>query len=142
MHKRAKDNPKWFQHSFMNFVLFQKERVKRGEISEGTIGNYYKAVKLFCDMNFDQPIINWKKISRGMPRARKFALDRIPTIEEIRRLCEYPDRRIKAIVYTMISSGIRIGAFDYLAWKHITPMTNSEGQIVAAKIVILPRRSR
>lgn len=136
--KRAKDNPKWFQDSFINFVLFQKERVKRGEISEGTIGNYYKAVKLFCDMNFDQPITNWKKISRGMPRARKFALDRIPTIEEIQRLCEYPDRRIKAIVYTMISSGIRIGAFDYLKWKHITPMNNSEGQIVAAKMVIYP----
>jgi hypothetical protein len=45
-----------------------------------------------------------------MPRARKFALDRIPTIEEIRRLCEYPDRRIKAIIYTMASSGIRVGA--------------------------------
>jgi len=43
----------------MNFILFQKERVKRKEITEGTIGNYYKAVKLFCEMNFDQPIITW-----------------------------------------------------------------------------------
>ncbi len=136
--KMATDNPKWFQESFMNFILFQKERVNRKEITEGTIGNYYKAVKLFCEMNFDQPIINWKKISRGMPRARKFALDRIPTIEEIRKLCEYPDRRIKAIVYTMISSGIRIGAFDYLKWKHITPMLNSEGKIVAAQMLIYP----
>ena len=51
-------------------------------------------------MNFDQPLVNWKKIARGLPRARKFALDRVPTIEEIRKLCEYPDRRIKAIIYT------------------------------------------
>jgi integrase len=136
--KMAKDNPKWFQESFMNFILFQKERVIRKEISEGTIGNYYKAVHLFCEMNFDQPIINWKKISRGMPRARKFALDRIPTVEEIRKLCEYPDRRIKAIVYTMISSGIRIGAFDHLQWKHITPVSNSEDEIVAARMIIYP----
>lgn len=134
----AKANPKWFQESFMNFILFQKERVNRKEITEGTIGNYYKAVKLFCEMNFDQPIINWKKISRGMPRARKFALDRIPTPEEIQKLCEYPDRRIKAIVYTMISSGIRIGAFDDLKWKHITPMLNAEGEIVAAQMLIYP----
>ena len=102
--KKAKNDSKWFHESLMNFILYQKERVKRKEISEGTIGNYYKAVKLFYDMNFDQPIINWKKIARGLPRARKFALDRIPSTEEIRKLCEYPDRRIKPIVYTMVSS--------------------------------------
>jgi hypothetical protein len=75
----------------MKFIVYQKERVSRKEISEGTIGNYYKAIKLFCEMNFDQSIIN-SKVARGMPRARKFALDRIPTMEEIRRVCEYPDR--------------------------------------------------
>lgn len=41
----------------MNFILYQKERVNRKEISEGTIGNYYKAIKLFCEMNSDQPIV-------------------------------------------------------------------------------------
>jgi hypothetical protein len=136
--KRVTDNPKWLQDSFMNFVLHQKERVKNKEISEGTIGNYYKAVKLFCEMNFDHPVINWKKVGRGMPRARKFALDRIPTIEEIRKLCEFPDRRIKPIIYTMISSGIRVGAFDLLQWKHISPITDSKGEVIAAKMIIYP----
>jgi integrase len=136
--KKARKDPKWFQESLMKFIVYQKERVNRKEISEGTIGNYYKAIKLFCEMNFDQPIINWKKIARGMPRARKFALDRIPTIEEIRRLCEYPDRRIKAIIYTMASSGIRVGAFDYLQWKHITPIPNSNGDVIAAQMLIYP----
>ena len=41
--RKTKNDPKWFQESFMNFVLYQKERAKRKEISEGTIGNYYKA---------------------------------------------------------------------------------------------------
>jgi integrase len=132
----AKNDPKWFHESLMNFIVFQKERVKRKEISEGTIGNYYKAIKLFSEMNFDQPLINWKKIAHGLPRARKFALDRIPTLEEIRKLCEYPDRRIKAIIYTMLSSGIRVGAFDSLQWKHVTPITDSEGNIVAAKLLV------
>jgi integrase len=136
--KKTRKDPKWFQESLMKFIVYQKERVKQKEISEGTIGNYYKAVKLFCEMNFDQPIVNWKKIARGMPRARKFALDRIPTIEEIRRLCEYPDRRIKAIIYTMASSGIRVGAFDYLQWKHITPFTNPNGDVIAAQMLIYP----
>jgi hypothetical protein len=55
-----------------------------------------------------------KKISRGIPRSRKFADDRAPTLEEIQKITEYPDRRIKAIVCTMTSSGIRVGACDFL----------------------------
>jgi hypothetical protein len=38
-----------------------------------------------------------KKIRKGLPRVRKFGEDRAPTIEEIRKIIEYPDRgRIKA----------------------------------------------
>lgn len=59
--KKARSDPKWFHQSLMNFIVFQKERLKRKEVSEGTIGNYYKAIKLFSEMNFDQPLINWKK---------------------------------------------------------------------------------
>jgi hypothetical protein len=35
----------------MEFVEFQIERSRRGEIAESTTSNYYKAAKLFCDMN-------------------------------------------------------------------------------------------
>jgi integrase len=103
------------------------------EITAGTMKNRYQAVKLFCekaDVN-----ISWKKISRGIPRVRKFADDRAPTIEEIQKIIEYPDRRIKAIVCTMVSSGIRVGAWDFLKWKHITPMERN-GMIVAGKIIV------
>jgi hypothetical protein len=60
---------------------------------------------------------------------------RAPTLEEIKKLCEYPDRRIKAIVYTMISSGIRVGAWDYLIWGNIRPI-QEDGKIVAARMVV------
>jgi hypothetical protein len=59
-------------------------------------------------------VFNRKKITRGMPRVRQVANDRAPTKEEIQKLIEYPYRRIKPIVCTMASSGIRIGARDYL----------------------------
>jgi hypothetical protein len=75
-------------------------------------------------------VLNWKKITRGLPRGRRAANDRAPTLEEIQRLIEYPDRRIKPIVNTMVSSGIRIGAWDYLQWKHVLPITNPEGEAI------------
>jgi hypothetical protein len=36
----------------------------------------------------------------------------------------------------MVSSGIRIGAWDYLKWKHISPITNYRGEAVAAKLLV------
>jgi hypothetical protein len=64
------------------------------------------------------------------------ANDRAPTIEEIEKLVEYPDRRIKPIVFLMVSSGIRIGAFDYLKWKHIIPTYNNKKEIMIAKVTV------
>jgi len=119
---KARENPEWAQESLMSFRDFEKERVRRDEIAESTITNYYKATKLFCVMN--DLMLNWKKISRGLPSGRRAANDRAPTIEEIQKLVEYPDRRIKPVVYTMASSGIRIGAWDGLQWKHIKPITD------------------
>lgn len=81
--------------------------------------------------------IKWKKITIGLPKERKYAEDRAPTIEEIRHLVRYPDRRLKTIVAIMISSGIRLAAWDELKYKHILPI-EKEGDIVAAKIIVYP----
>ena len=56
--------------------------------------------------------------------------------EEIQGLLEYPERRIKPIVYTMISSRIRIDAWDFLKWKHANPLYNEKGGIMAAKLIV------
>jgi integrase len=116
-----------------DFVSFQIKRAIKGEISYMTIRNYYRPTKLFCEMNEIE--LSWKKISRGIPKGREYADDRIPTLEEIRKIMEYPDRRIKPIIYTMVSSGIRIGAFDHLQWKHVIPIYDENRNILAAKII-------
>jgi hypothetical protein len=77
---KAKQNPQWAQSSLMQFIAFQKERARAGEISYSTISNYNKATKLFVEMNTDSNIINWKKIARGIPTGRKAANDRAPTL--------------------------------------------------------------
>ena len=128
-------NKKWLENQIIRFVEYQKQRVERKEIAAGTLKNYVKVIKLFCQMNEIDILVLWKKVKVGMPKVKEQADDRAPTLVEIKKLIEYPDIRVKPIVYTMISSGIRIGAWDYLRWKHIIPIER-EGKIVAAKIIV------
>lgn len=132
--KAIKDN-KWTFSRIIGFLQFQKERVEREEITAATLYNFVKAIKLFCEMS-DIPI-SWKRITRGLPKVRRFADDRAPTLEEIQKIVEYPDRRIKAIVYTMTSSGIRLGAWDYLHWKDIEPIQKND-HTISAKVTVYP----
>ena len=113
------------------FVVYQKDRMERKEIVAATIFNYLKPIKLLCEMN--DVNVKWKKITTGLPKERKYAEDRAPLIEEVQKLIEYPDRRLKAIVSTMVYSGIRLAAWDDLKVKHIKPI-EKDGKVVAAKI--------
>lgn len=95
--ERAKQNAQWCQDSIIVFLDFHKQRVGRKELATGTLKNYYRAAKLFCEMN-DLTAINWKRISKELPRANNYSSsDRAPILEEICNLVEYPDRRIKPI---------------------------------------------
>jgi hypothetical protein len=130
--EQCKQNTNWALNHFIRYLHYQKERVEKGEIAASTLRNFVKSLKAFCDsadLN-----IPWKKVTKGLPRARQSSNDRAPTIEEIRRIVEYPDRRIKPIVYIMVSSGVRLGAWDYLRWKNVKPITDSDGKVIAAKL--------
>src|SRR5437867_4090504 len=80
--------------------------------------------------------LGWKKITKGLPKQVNASNDRTPSLEEIKKLIEYPDRRIKPIIFTFISSGIRLGAWDFLKWKHIVPLHGDDGAVIAAKIIV------
>jgi hypothetical protein len=88
---------------------------------------------MFCEIS--DLSIPWKKISRGLSRGRRYADDRAPTIEEIRRVLEYPDRRIKPIVLSVSSCGFRLCSWDYLKWRNVHPVKRGN-QLVAAKLVV------
>lgn len=122
--QNGRQDPNWAFNSILKFVLKEKQRVEKKEITGGTLRNSVKTIKTFCEVT--DVLIPWKKITRGLPRVKRYADDRAPTFEEITKITDYPDRRIKPIVYTMVSSGIRVGAWDYLKWNHIVPIKEND----------------
>jgi integrase len=118
----------------LEYMLHHIERAAKKIISKSTVRNFYKPIKLFCDMN--SITFNSRVITRGIPSGSETSNDRIPTLEEIKNMLQYPDRRLKPITYTMLSSGIRIGAWEYLKWKNILPLYNENKKIIAAKIIV------
>lgn len=133
---QAKADPIYTFNSVLKFFQSKREQIDRKEIAIGTVRNYVKSIKLFCDMADLQ--IPWAKIARGLPRAKRFADDRASTLQEICKIAEYPDRRIKPVICTMKSTGIRVGAWDYLKYGHITPIKQA---IPMKNILLTPKPS-
>lgn len=124
---KARCEKGWLTNLIIQFLQYQKERVNSKEITGSTLRNYVKVLKLFCEMN--DLLVPWKKLTRGLPKAKNFADDRVPRLDELQKIMSYPDWRMKAIVCTMASSGVRLGAWDYLLWENITPITRDTTSI-------------
>ncbi|HJT85075.1 MAG TPA: hypothetical protein VJ697_11380 [Nitrososphaeraceae archaeon] len=133
-YKKSIGNNNWTFLYFKKFIEYQKIRVKNEEITGTTIHNYYKVAKLFCKMN--DLVINWDKLSKGLPRQKHYADDRAIEKAEIEKILQYPDIRIKPIILTMFSSGIRLGAWDYLRIRDVSPIKDTQGNVIAGKIIV------
>jgi integrase len=130
----AKKNSASIEKQIISFISKQNSRAERGEITTATVGNCLKAVRLLLEMN--DVSLNWKKIRRVLPRARRYALDRIPTIEEIREIVEAADIREKALTLVFVSSGIREGAIEQLKVGDYTQIKVEGEKIVAGRLVV------
>ena len=66
--EKGKYDSAWAFNGTLEFLQIQKERFSRKEIAAGTIRNYVKSIKLFCQMA--DVSIPWEKITRGLPRGK------------------------------------------------------------------------
>ena len=131
-------DPKSFHRLIVDYI----ER-RKPEVSGSTIGLTVASLKHFFEMNDADQAVNWAKVSKLVPRARKTGSDRAPTTEEIRQMVQAADIRTRCIILMCVSSGIRVGAFEGMCWGDLTPIYKEEdgdgkapAQIRAARLVV------
>ena len=129
----AKRDPSSVEKKVMSFISVQKKRVENKEITGATVSNFLKAIRLLLEMS--DVNLNWKKIRRILPRARRYAVDRVPTIEEIRGIVDAADLRGKALTLVLLSSGIREGAIESSQVQDYSPI-EKDGKLVAGKLIV------
>ncbi len=111
--RETKKNPKAFEKQFVNFL---EEWGKNARPS--TIAFVRDSLRRFLEINRVEKV-DWKYISNFIPQRRKYGEDRAPTIEEIRRIVDTADLRLRCLVLFLCSSGSRIGAIEWLKWRDI-----------------------
>lgn len=82
----AKKNRSGAEKKILSLLSQDRLKIERGEITAGTVNNWLKAVRLFLELN--DVFLNWKKIKRILPTIRRYALDRVPTLEELRGILD------------------------------------------------------
>ncbi|MDG7011319.1 MAG: hypothetical protein JRN57_04280 [Nitrososphaerota archaeon] len=115
------------------YIAHLKGRAERRELALGSVRNRVKPVKLYCTMN--RLRLDWDYLSRTLPRGRRYADDRAPTREEIRRILNLCTLRMKVAVEMMASGGIRVGAWDYMGVRDVEPVTRGEA-LLAGRVTV------
>ena len=109
----ARARPREFEE---RFIAFLRETGRRS--SPSTTTAFRDSVKRFLEISRVEGV-NWGYVNEFVPGAKKAGQDRAPTLEEVRRIVDVADLRMKCLVLFLCSSGARIGAVQWLRWKDV-----------------------
>lgn len=112
-HKLSISDPKTVENTLINFILEQKQIGK----SFYAISNYVNCIISFYKIN--DILVNTKKITRFMPERRRIKSDISYNHEEIRKMLEIADERMRAVILILASSGMRVGALPLIKLKNL-----------------------
>ncbi len=130
-------DPKSFHRLIIDYIEHRKP-----DVSGATINITIASLKHFFAMNDAGEAINWTRVSKLVPRARRTGSDRAPTTEEIRKMVQAADIRTRCIILMCVSSGIRVGAFEGMCWGDLTPIYEEDDdktaptQVRAVRLVV------
>ena len=106
-------DPKIVENQIINFILDQKQQGKKFY----AISNYVNCVISFYKIN--DVLVNTKKITRFMPERRRAKTDRSYTHNEIGKMLEIADERMRSVILVLASSGMRIGALPLIRLRNL-----------------------
>ena len=107
------NNPRMIESKIIEFILSLKNKGK----SYGAILNYLNAIKSFYKIN--DIVLNVHKINKFMPEQMRVNKDRAYTHEEICKLLEISDERMRVVVLLLSSTGCRLGAIPSMKLGNI-----------------------
>ena len=56
--EKAKENRKWFECQIFKYIIYNKQKVESKQITDGTLKNYLKIIRLFCRMNDIEDLVH------------------------------------------------------------------------------------
>ena len=130
----AKQDNDWLRSLLSFYFNYLFKRIEAKEIRTGTANNIKTILKKIIkqlEIKFA-----WEDTDKKFGDSALYSNDIAYSLDEINRLCEYPDDRIKPLVYVMATSGIRLGAWEGMKQKHIRPHKNKDGQIDCAYLKV------
>ncbi len=130
--EEARSDPEKTKDALMRYIRFSNERIDRGEIASDAVFAYLKPIKLALDMN-DVPFI-WSRLRR-LVHIKTYPKDREYTLDEIKLLVSKAQPHLRVAILFMVSSGIRVGAFDYMRVGDVAPL-EIDGKVVCGKLTV------
>jgi integrase len=97
----------------IEFIIYMKEQGKTFQ----SIRNYVTPIISFYKIN--DIMLNTKKISKFMPSKTRIKKNRGYSHEEIQKLLNFADERIRAVILLLVSSGCRVGSIPTLHVRDI-----------------------
>ena len=107
------NNPRQIEEKIIEFILSLRDEGK----SHSAISNYLHPIKAFYKIN--DIVLNVYKISKFMPEQIKVNRDRAYTHEEIGKMLEVADERMRVVVLLLASTGMRIGAIPFIKMRNL-----------------------
>jgi integrase len=106
-------DPRLIEENIISFI----SSLKKKGLGHAAVLNYVTPILTFFEIN--DFILNKKKIRKFIPVYKKTRRDRAYTHEEIQRLLDIADERMRVVIYILASSGIRITALCSLRIRHL-----------------------
>jgi integrase len=119
---RYQDSPKFIQNQIIDYLIHLKN--PPSSLRYATRSQYLAAIITYYDLN--EVILNKKKIYRYLGEEEKPIENRGYTREEIAKMLEVCDERVKALILLLASTGVRIRAIVDLKLEDLTSIPNHD----------------